>query len=63
MFEGLSPESDLLYHGRFEGQAQEIDGYILINDVPDEVKPEVGKIYDVLIEEAHEYDLVGRIIG
>jgi len=63
MFEGLSPESDLLYHGRLEGQAQEIDGYILINDVPDGLKPEIGQLYDVLIEEAHEYDLVGRIVG
>ena len=27
-----------LFQGRFEGQAQEIDGYILINDMPEELR-------------------------
>lgn len=62
MFEGLSRESDLLFQGRLEGQAQEIDGYILINDMPDGFDPQIGEIYDVRITEAHEYDLVGEII-
>lgn len=62
MFEGLSEESDLLFQGRLEGQTQEIDGYILINDVPEDLEPEVGKIYDVRITDAHAYDLVGEII-
>ncbi len=62
MFEGLSEESDLLFQGRFEGQTQEIDGHILINDVPDGLEPEIGAIYDVRITEAHDYDLVGAII-
>src|SRR3982751_4832569 len=35
IFEGLSQESDLLFQGRLEGQTQEIDGYILINDIPE----------------------------
>lgn len=61
MFEGLSQESDLLFQGRLPGQAQEIDGYILINDMPDGFEPEVGKIYGVTITEAHEYDLIGAI--
>ena len=34
IFEGLSQESDLLFQGRLEGQAQEIDGYILIKTCP-----------------------------
>jgi ribosomal protein S12 methylthiotransferase len=63
MFEGLSPESDLLFHGRFEGQTQEIDGYILINDMPEDLQPQIGAIYDVRITEAHEYDLVGEIVS
>jgi len=63
MFEGLSPESDLLFHGRFEGQTQEIDGYILINDMPEDIQPQIGAIYDVRITEAHEYDLVGEIVS
>ena len=63
MFEGLSQESDLLFQGRLEGQAEEIDGYILINDMPDGFRPVAGDIYDVRITEAHDYDLVGEIIG
>src|SRR5688500_10769957 len=62
LFEGLSQESDLLFQGRLEGQAQEIDGYILINDMPDEFDPQIGGVYDVRITEAHEYDLVGAIV-
>ena len=62
LFEGLSQESDLLFQGRLQGQAQEIDGYILINDMPEDLKPVVGSIYDVRITEAHEYDLIGEII-
>ncbi len=63
IFEGLSQESDLLFQGRTEGQAQEIDGYILINDMPEGFDPKVGEFYDVRITEALDYDLVGEIIG
>ncbi|MFN2502384.1 MAG: 30S ribosomal protein S12 methylthiotransferase RimO, partial [Pyrinomonadaceae bacterium] len=35
LFEGISKESDLLFQGRLEAQAQEIDGYVLINDIPE----------------------------
>jgi ribosomal protein S12 methylthiotransferase len=62
LFEGLSQESDLLFQGRLEGQTQEIDGYILINDMPENMRPEIGSIYDVRITEAHEYDLIGEIV-
>ena len=62
IFEGLSKESDLLFQGRLQGQAQEIDGYILINDMPDDLQPAVGAIYSVEITEAYDYDLVGRIV-
>ena len=62
LFEGLSQESDLLFQGRLEGQAQEIDGYILINDMPENFAPRIGGIYDVRINEAHEYDLIGEIV-
>lgn len=62
LFEGLSRESDLLFQGRHEGQAQEIDGYILINDVPEGLQPKVGEFYEVEITEALDYDLVGRIV-
>ncbi len=62
MFEGLSQESDLLFQGRLAGQAQEVDGYILINDMPDGFQPLEGGIYDVRITEAHDYDLIGEIV-
>jgi ribosomal protein S12 methylthiotransferase len=62
LFEGLSQESDLLFQGRLEGQAEEIDGYILINDMPEGFEPKVGEIYNVKITEALDYDLVGEIV-
>ena len=42
-------------------QAPEIDGSILINDVPEGVLPATGDFVNVEITEAHEYDLIGRI--
>lgn len=62
IFEGLSQESDLLFQGRMTSQTLEIDGYILINDIPENLDPQIGAIYDVKITEAHEYDLVGEIV-
>ena len=62
MFEGLSQESDLLFQGRLEAQAQEIDGYILINDIPAGLEPLIGATYDVRISDAYEYDLIGEIV-
>src|SRR5215204_419540 len=63
LFEGLSQESDLLFQGRLGGQAQEIDGYILINDMPEDLNPQIGEFYNVRITEAHDYDLVGEIVA
>ena len=62
LFEGTSQESDLLWQGRTEGQAQEIDGYILINDAPENFVPEIGELYNVHITKAHDYDLIGEIV-
>jgi ribosomal protein S12 methylthiotransferase len=63
LFEGESKESELLWQGRMETQAPDIDGCVLINDVPDGVLPENGELVNVEITEGHEYDLVGRIIN
>ncbi len=63
MFEGESNESDLLWQGRMETQAPDIDGCVLINDAPEGFIPVPGQMVDVLIEEAQEYDLVGRIVA
>ncbi len=63
LFEGESNESDLLWQGRMETQAPDIDGCVLINDAPAGFDPRPGELVNVLIEEAHEYDLVGRIVS
>lgn len=62
LFEGESNESDLLWQGRMETQAPDIDGCVLINDAPEGFVPVAGEIVNVVIEEAQEYDLVGRIV-
>lgn len=62
LFEGISRESELLFQGRLQGQTQEIDGHILINDMPENFEPQIGSIYNVRITEAHEYDLIGEIL-
>ncbi|HKU74088.1 MAG TPA: 30S ribosomal protein S12 methylthiotransferase RimO [Pyrinomonadaceae bacterium] len=63
LFEGESKESELLWQGRMETQAPDIDGCVLINDVPDGMAPAAGEMVNVEITEAHEYDLVGRILA
>ena len=62
LLEGKSRESDLLLEGRLESQAPEIDGCVLINDVPDGVRPQPGDFVTVEITETHEHDLVGRVV-
>jgi ribosomal protein S12 methylthiotransferase len=61
LFEGESKESELLWQGRMETQAPDIDGCVLINDVPDGVVPNVGEFVEVKITDAYEYDLIGSI--
>jgi ribosomal protein S12 methylthiotransferase len=62
LFEGPSAETDLLWQGRMETQAPDIDGCVLINDAPEGFSPAPGEFVNVLITEAQQYDLVGRII-
>ncbi|MDT4969019.1 MAG: ribosomal protein methylthiotransferase [Acidobacteriota bacterium] len=62
LFEGEAAESDLLWQGRMETQAADIDGCVLINDAPEDFDPVPGAFVNVLITEAHEYDLVGSIV-
>ena len=63
LFEGDSTESDLLWQGRMETQAPDIDGCVIINDAPEDFVPVSGDFVNVLITEAQEYDLVGRIVS
>ncbi len=62
MFEGESNESELLWQGRMETQAPDIDGCVLINDAPEGLAPLHGDFITVLITEAQQYDLVGEIV-
>ena len=62
LFEGASAETDLLWQGRTETQAPDIDGCVLINDAPEGFAPEPGQFVNVEITEAQQYDLVGRIV-
>lgn len=62
LFEGASKESDLLWQGRLETQAPDIDGCVLINDAPESFEPAPGQFVNVQITEAHEYDLIGQIV-
>ena len=62
LFEGAAKETDLLWQGRMETQAADIDGCVLINDAPENFDPVPGEFVNVLITEAHEYDLIGKII-
>src|SRR5207302_735899 len=62
MFEGESNESELLWQGRMETQAPDIDGCVLINDAPEDLIPRPGELVNVLITKAQAYDLVGRIV-
>ena len=61
LFEGESKESELLWQGRMETQAPDIDGCVLINDVSEGFMPATGELVDVLITEATDYDLIGSV--
>ena len=63
LFEGESNESDLLWQGRMETQAPDIDGCVLINDSSSDHEPRPGDFLNILITEAHEYDLVGQVVA
>ena len=62
LLEGVSEESELLLEGRTAMHAPEIDGKVFVNDVPDGLQPVPGEFYQCQITEAHDYDLVAKII-
>jgi ribosomal protein S12 methylthiotransferase len=61
--EGESEETPLLWEGRTEFHAPEIDGKVYLNDFGDLESLEAGRFYRAEITEAHEYDVVARIIA
>ncbi|MGH9648853.1 MAG: MiaB/RimO family radical SAM methylthiotransferase, partial [Terriglobales bacterium] len=62
LIEGESEESELLWEGRTQMHAPEIDGKVFVNDFGphDAVAP--GTFYRCEITEAHDYDLVARLL-
>ena len=40
----------------------EIDGHVLINDMPDGFDVKTGDFLNIEITDAHEYDLVARVV-
>lgn len=63
LINGLSNETELLIDGRYYGQAPEVDGVVYINDGMGLDKIRAGDFVNVEITEAHEYDIVGKIIA
>ena len=62
VLEGTSEETDLLLEGRTAMHAPEIDGKVFVNDFPDGVEPEFGQFYRCEITEAHDYDVIAKIL-
>lgn len=59
--EGFHPESEMLLRARYFGQCPDIDGQIIIND--GRKVNEFGKLYEVEITDATDYDLIGGVIA
>jgi ribosomal protein S12 methylthiotransferase len=62
LLEGMSEETDLLMEGRTAMHAPEIDGKVFVNDFPVDSDPQPGEFYRCQITEAHDYDLVAKIL-
>ena len=61
--EGESEETSMLWEGRTQFHAPEIDGKVYINDFGDLQALEAGKFYRAQITEAHDYDVVARVVA
>jgi len=62
LLEGKSEETDLLMEGRTSMHAPEIDGKVFVNDFPEDMEPAPGEFYRCQITDAHDYDLVAKIL-
>jgi ribosomal protein S12 methylthiotransferase len=63
LVEGPSEETPLLWEGRTQHQAPEIDGQVYINDFGPFEQLHPGQFYQCEITESQDYDLVGKIIA
>ena len=62
LVEGPSEETELLWQARTLQQAPEIDGHVLLNDFGPHEALIPGTFYQAEITEAHDYDVVARIL-
>jgi ribosomal protein S12 methylthiotransferase len=62
LLEGESEETELLLEGRTPMHAPEIDGKVFVNEFPEDLDPQPGQFYRCQVTEAHDYDLVAKII-
>ncbi len=63
LVEGESEETPLLWEGRTQYHAPEIDGTVYINDFGPFEELTAGRFYRCEITEAHEYDVVARVVS
>ena len=61
--EGESEETSMLWEGRTQFHAPEIDGKVYINDFGELQSLEAGRFYKAEITEAHEYDVIARVVS
>ncbi len=60
--EGESEETPLLWEARTQFHAPEIDGKVYVNDPGELAALEPGRFYKARITEAHDYDVVARVL-
>jgi ribosomal protein S12 methylthiotransferase len=63
LVEGESAETPLLWEGRTQYHAPEIDGTVYLNDFGPFDELTAGRFYRCEVTEAHEYDLVARVVS
>ena len=63
LIEGESAETPLLWEGRSQFHAPEIDGTVYINDFGPLEAIEPGRFYECEITQAHDYDVVARVLS
>ena len=62
LVEGESEETPLLWQGRSQWHAPEIDGVVYLNDFGPYEELVRGRFYRCEITEAHDYDVVARVV-
>jgi ribosomal protein S12 methylthiotransferase len=60
---GPAEETELLWEGRTQMHAPEIDGKLFINDFGSREELAPGEFYRCEITESHDYDLVAKIVS